>query len=129
MQSLYAYFIEGEIVYMGKRKTFSRRVCASILRDFVARDLDLCSFLQIVSERITLTSRTTPAKASTPPSYNLSISYVRSASNGKSLLAKGKTQRVEGYNAFFDEEGTMDQERFEKWVGELVEEAMEGKQS
>ncbi|KAJ4474811.1 microsomal signal peptidase 25 kDa subunit-domain-containing protein [Lentinula lateritia] len=108
VQSLYAYFIEGEIVYVGKRKTFSRR---------------------IVSERITLTSRTIPAKASTPPSYNLSISYVRSASNGKSLLAKGKTQRVEGYNAFFDEEGTMDQERFEKWVGELVEEAMEGKQS
>ncbi|KAJ3783307.1 microsomal signal peptidase 25 kDa subunit-domain-containing protein [Lentinula aff. detonsa] len=108
VQSLYAYLIEGDIVYVGKRKTFSRR---------------------IVSERITLYSRTTPAKKMSPPSYNLSISYVRSASSGKSLLAKGKTQRVEGYNAFFDEEGTMDQERFEKWVGELVEEAMEGKQS
>ncbi|KAJ3987846.1 microsomal signal peptidase 25 kDa subunit-domain-containing protein [Lentinula detonsa] len=108
VQSLYAYLIEGDIVYVGKRKTFSRR---------------------IVSERITLYSRTTPAKKMSPPSYNLSISYVRSASSGKSLLAKGKTQRVEGYNAFFDEEGAMDQERFEKWVGELVEEAMEGKQS
>lgn len=70
-----------------------------------------------------------PVKESTPPSYSLSVSYVRSASGGKSLLAKGKTQRVKGYNAFFDEEGVMDQETFEKWVGELVEEAMEGKQS
>ncbi|KAF5386489.1 hypothetical protein D9757_005891 [Collybiopsis confluens] len=108
VQSLYAYFIEGNIVYVGKRKTFSRR---------------------IVSERITLESRTVPVKGSTPPAYGLSVSYVRSASSGKSLLAKGKTQRVEGYNNFFDEEGTMDQDRFEKWVGELVEEAMEGKQS
>lgn len=31
------------------------------------------------------------------------------------------------YSAFFDEEGRMDQERFEKWVGELVENAMEGR--
>ncbi|KIK68778.1 hypothetical protein GYMLUDRAFT_54343 [Collybiopsis luxurians FD-317 M1] len=108
IQSLYAYFVEGNIVYLGKRKTFSRR---------------------IVSERITLESRTVPVKGPTPPAYSLSVSYVRSASSGKSLLAKGKTQRVEGYNNFFDEEGTMDQERFEKWVGELVEEAMEGKQS
>ncbi|KAF9077313.1 microsomal signal peptidase 25 kDa subunit-domain-containing protein [Rhodocollybia butyracea] len=108
VQSLYAYFIEGDIVYVGKRKTFFRR---------------------IVSERISLSSRTIPVKESTPPSYSLSVSYVRSASGGKSLLAKGKTQRVKGYNAFFDEEGVMDQEAFEKWVGELVEEAMEGKQS
>jgi len=108
VQSLYAYLVEGDIVYVGKRKTFSRR---------------------IVSERISLSSRTVPVKGSSPPSYSLSISYVRSSSSGKSLLAKGKTQRVQGYNAFFDEEGTMDQEIFEKWVGELVEEAMEGKQS
>ena len=26
IQSLYAYFVEGNIVYLGKRKTFSRRV-------------------------------------------------------------------------------------------------------
>ncbi|KAE9396699.1 hypothetical protein BT96DRAFT_921962 [Gymnopus androsaceus JB14] len=108
VQSLYAYLVEGDIVYVGKRKTFSRR---------------------IVSERISLSSRTVPVKGSSPPSYSLSISYVRSSSSGKSLLAKGKTQRVQGYNAFFDDQGTMDQEIFEKWVGELVEEAMEGKQS
>lgn len=84
---------------------------------------------KIVSERISLSSRTVPVKGLSPPSYSLSVSYVRSSSSGKSLLAKGKTQRVQGYNAFFDEEGTLDQEILEKWVGELVEEAMEGKQS
>ena len=34
---------------------------------------------------------------------------------------------MKGYNEFFDDQGTMDQERFERWVGELVEEAMDGK--
>lgn len=93
---------------------------------------------QIVTERITLSSRTQPAKkikpsptnknaTSTPPAYILSISYVRSANAGKSLLAKGKTKVERGYTAFFNEQGTMDQEAFEKWVGEAVESAMDGK--
>ncbi|KAK7462782.1 hypothetical protein VKT23_007366 [Stygiomarasmius scandens] len=108
IQTLYAYFIEGDIVYVGKRKTFSRR---------------------IVSERITITSRTIPVERSKPPAYEVSVTYVRSTSGGKSLLAKGKTHGVREYNSFFDEEGTMEQERFERWVGELVEQAMEGKSS
>jgi signal peptidase complex subunit 2 len=55
------------------------------------------------------------------------LNYVRSTSGGKSLLAKGKTQGAKEYNKFFDEKGTMDQERFEQWVGELVEQAMGSK--
>jgi len=106
VQTLYAYFVEGSTVFIGKRKTFSKR---------------------IVTERITLSSATEPAAGSKPPGYELSVTYVRSTSGGKSLLAKGKTRRVKGYNAFFDEKGTMDQEAFERWAGELVEQAMEGK--
>ncbi|PBK79912.1 hypothetical protein ARMGADRAFT_1021229 [Armillaria gallica] len=106
VQTLYAYFVEGDTVFVGKRKTFSKR---------------------IVTERITLASRTEPVKQTKPPSYELTVSYVRSTSNGKSLLAKGKTRSKKEYNAFFDENGVMDQERFEKYVGELVEQAMEGK--
>ncbi|KAG6855470.1 hypothetical protein H0H87_002367 [Tephrocybe sp. NHM501043] len=108
IQSAYAYFIEGNIVFVGKRKTFSKR---------------------IITERITLSSTTVPAKKAKPPAYSLSLHYVRSTSGGKSLLAKGKTQGSTGYNAFFDGLGTMDQEKFEQWVGELVEQAMEGKSS
>jgi signal peptidase complex subunit 2 len=36
---------------------------------------------------------------------------------------------MRGYNAFFDEKGIMHQEKFEQWVGELVEQVMEGKSS
>jgi len=108
VQALYAWFIEGEIVFVGKRKLFSKR---------------------ILTERITICSKTEPVTKTRPPSYNLKLSYVRSTSGGKSLLAKGKTHGAREYNAFFDEKGTMDQEVFERWVGELVEQAMEGKAS
>ncbi|XP_006463469.1 hypothetical protein AGABI2DRAFT_194285 [Agaricus bisporus var. bisporus H97] len=113
IQTLYAYFVEGDTVFMGRRKTFSKR---------------------IITERITLSSKTQPATkptknqpTSTPPAYTLSISYFRSTNAGKSLLARGKTKVVRGYPSFFDEQGTMHQEVFEKWVGEAVESAMDGK--
>ncbi|KAG6916039.1 hypothetical protein DXG01_008663 [Tephrocybe rancida] len=108
IQSLYAYFIEGSIVFVGRRKTFSKR---------------------IITERITLSSTTEPVKKTKPPAYSLSLHYVRSTSGGKSLLAKGKTQGSKGYNSFFDGLGTLDHEKFEQWVGELVEQTMEGKAS
>jgi len=93
---------------------------------------------QIITERITLSSKTQPARRiktlpsiyntkSVPPAYILSISYVRSTNAGKSLLAKGKTKVEESYTLFFNEHGTMDQEAFEKWVGEAVERAMDSK--
>ena len=66
-------------------------------------------------------------KQASPPAYELNVSYVRSTSNGKSLLAKGRTRASRDYGAFFDAQGTLDQERLEKFVGELVEQAMEGK--
>ncbi|PFH48135.1 hypothetical protein AMATHDRAFT_150543 [Amanita thiersii Skay4041] len=119
LQTLYAYFVQGDVVFVGKRKTFSKR---------------------IVTERIIISSRTIPAKKlsapssssssnSIPPNYSLSLTYHRSSSGGKTLLARGKTRGTKEYNAFFDEKGNMDQERFEKWVGEMVESAMEGKTS
>jgi len=115
VQSLYAYLIEGNIIFVGKRKTFSKR---------------------IIGERIQLNSTTVPVSSSTlsttpspanAPSYQLAISYVRSTNGGKSLLAKGRTNACQSYSAFFDEKGAMDQVVFERWVGELVERGMDGK--
>lgn len=105
-QTLYAYFVEKDIVFVGKRKTFDKR---------------------IVTERITMSSNTVPSSPSNPPAYFLSATYVRSASGGKSLLGRGKASNQRSYNAFFDENGTMDQERFESWVTELVERVMQDK--
>jgi signal peptidase complex subunit 2 len=92
--------------------------------------------VQIITERITISSRTLPVPSSklslkpsptNSPSYSLSINYVQSTSGGKSLLAKGRTQEAKEYSAFFDEKGVMAQEVFERWIGELVEAVMEGK--
>ncbi|KAK2461162.1 hypothetical protein APHAL10511_006689 [Amanita phalloides] len=114
LQTVYAYFVQKDTIFVGKRKTFSKR---------------------IITERVTIDSRTIPAKKSSsslkasPPAYSLSLAYHRSTSGGKSLLARGRTQGSQPYTQFFDEKGTMNQEKFEKWVGELVENAMEGKSS
>jgi len=106
LQTLYAYFIEGDIVFVGKRKTFDKR---------------------IVTERITVTSTTKPSTPVTPPAYAITVSYVRSTSGGKSLLGRGRAASERGYNMFFDERGVMDQEAFERWVGQQVGQVMEGK--
>jgi len=106
LQTLYAYFIEGDIAFVGKRKTFSKR---------------------IITERLTIASQTIPVKKHTPPAYSLSATYIQSASGGKSLLSRGKLSESRGYNAFFDEDGVMHQVAFEQWVGSLVERVMEGR--
>jgi len=108
LQTLYAYFVERDIVFVGKRKTFSKR---------------------IITERLIISSTTEPVAKTKPPAYELKLNYMRSTSGGKSLLAKGRTRGTKEYNAFFDVKGTLDHERFERWVGELVEQAMEGKTS
>jgi len=115
LQTLYAYFIEGNTIFVGKRKTLSKR---------------------IITERIELESATIPPSkylskeapsSANSPSYQLTVSYMRSTNGGKSLLAKGRTNAAQSYSAFFDENGTMEQEAFERWLGELVESTMDGK--
>jgi signal peptidase complex subunit 2 len=133
LQTLYSYFVEGETIFVGRRKTFSKRV--SPIYPVTLHSSYLAS-LQIMTERITISSRTLPVSSSktssqpsstNSPSYSLSINYVQSTSGGKSLLAKGRSSEAKEYSAFFDEKGVMAQEVFERWVGELVEAVMEGK--
>jgi signal peptidase complex subunit 2 len=76
-QTLYTYFIEGETVFMGKRKTYAKRV---------------------ESERIRVESRALPKKYSSAlfgkpstasaPSYQLSMSYFRLTNSGKTVIHK-----------------------------------------
>jgi signal peptidase complex subunit 2 len=84
--------------------------------------------LQIITERITLSSSTTPvSKSSSSPSYSVALHYVRSTNGGKTLLGRGRTKGAAPYTKFFDDKGVMNQEAFEKWVGGLVETSMDGK--
>jgi len=106
-QTLYAYFVEGSTVFVGKRKTLDKR---------------------IVTERITISSytdHTAPApKTGGPcPSYALDASVVRTASGGKALLNQDKHIARAPYSRFFDADGVLDQELFETWVAELVSKA------
>ncbi|KAI5118205.1 hypothetical protein M0805_004695 [Coniferiporia weirii] len=105
--TLYTFFVEKDTVYIGRRKTLAKR---------------------IETERITVASRTLPpATTGASPRYRASVAYVRSSNGGKSLLSRGQANEERPYNEFFDEEGTMDQELFERWVGALVERVMEAR--
>jgi len=120
LATLYAYFVEGDTVFVGKRKTFSKR---------------------IITERISISSSALPAAASPPaapaqssvspvpntPSYAIGLHYIRSTNKGKSLLGKGRAKGSAPFTQFFDEQGVMDQEAFERWAAELVEGVMDGK--
>ncbi|KAI0346629.1 hypothetical protein BDW22DRAFT_1481640 [Trametopsis cervina] len=117
IQTLYSYFVEGDVVFVGRRKTLDKRTVL----------MRMPFLVQIVTERITIASTTLPSKPSSPPQYSINLSYVRSTAGGKSLLAKGRSSAQKGYNGFFDEHGVLDQELFESWVGEAVAGLIEGK--
>ena len=133
LQTLYAYFIERDIVFLGKRKTFDKRVSHRAVRNPGTPSTHWTFHSQIVTERITITSQTVPhslkpstGQPSPCPSYNFTISYLRSASGGKSVLAKGKASKTRLYNELFDEDGMLDISIFETWVGQGVEDVMDG---
>ncbi|KAI0792293.1 microsomal signal peptidase 25 kDa subunit-domain-containing protein [Abortiporus biennis] len=125
LQTLYAYFIEGDIVFVGKRKTFDKRI--------VTERITISSVTSQPSSSASSSSQSTSSQLvdlpppTNCPSYSISLSYIRSTNGGKSLLGKGKTITSRGYNTFFDSEGVLDQERFERWVGSAVGGLMEGK--
>jgi hypothetical protein len=83
---------------------------------------------QIVTERITVSSSTAASAAAAKTggastSYALSARVMRTASGGKTLLARGASEQDAPYADFFDAQGTMDVERFEAWVATLVDKA------
>ena len=77
LHTLYTYFIEGDTIFVGKRKTYAKRV---------------------ESERIRVDSKSTPPKYSTllsgkattasAPTYHISMSYVRLTNSGKTVIHK-----------------------------------------
>lgn len=77
LHSLYAYFIEGDTIFVGKRKTYAKRV---------------------ESERIRVDAKSNPPKHSSilsgkattasAPSYQMSMSYVRLTNSGKTVIHK-----------------------------------------
>ncbi|KAF8741806.1 Microsomal signal peptidase 25 kDa subunit (SPC25), partial [Rhizoctonia solani] len=102
-QTLYAYFVERDTVFVGKRKTVNKR---------------------IETERLTIGAKTLPSNkknVSTGPRYVLTASYVHTANGGKSLIRKAKQTTEATFTTWFDEEGRMDEVAFGEWLSGFVE--------
>ncbi|CAE6493929.1 unnamed protein product [Rhizoctonia solani] len=102
-QTLYAYFVERDTVFIGKRKTVNKR---------------------IETERLTIGAQTLPAEKKDPsvgPRYVLTANYVHTTNNGKSLIRKAKQSTEATFTSWFDEEGRMDQVAFGEWLGTFVD--------
>jgi len=102
LQTLYIYFVEGNTVFVGKRKTIDRRIS---------------------TERLEVASKTAPSTPTTPPQYSLEVTYLHSANGGKALIKRGRETGRKGYNSFFDADGNMDVLIFETWIDSLVSKA------
>ncbi|KAG9045315.1 hypothetical protein FS837_006504 [Tulasnella sp. UAMH 9824] len=125
VQMGYIYFIEGDTVFVGKRKTLDKR---------------------IQTERLTASSKTTrpkpqspaPATAPTlplstfypratstylPPHYHLTVNYALTVSGGKALIRANKVEDERCYADFFDSKGNLDEARFVAWVSAMLEKA------
>ncbi|KAG8783235.1 hypothetical protein FRC12_019948 [Ceratobasidium sp. 428] len=103
VQTLYSYFVEGDTVFVGKRKTVNKR---------------------IETERLTIGAKTVASEKSKfaiGPGYSLKAAYVHTANNGKSLIRKSKQSTEATFTTWFDEEGRMDEVAFGEWVGAFVE--------
>jgi signal peptidase complex subunit 2 len=80
--------------------------------------------LQIETERLTVSSKTLPSSTTTPPQYSLELEYLHSANGGKAVLKHGRQLGSRGYNTFFDAQGNMLLEVFDRWVESLVSETI-----
>ncbi len=84
---------------------------------------------QIETEKISISSETTPAPSpSSSPLYCLSITYSRSSNGGKTLIRGAELAKQERpYTSFFDSEGNFDELRFIAWLTELGSKLVEDK--
>ncbi|KIM24822.1 hypothetical protein M408DRAFT_75422 [Serendipita vermifera MAFF 305830] len=113
LYSLYAYFIEGDTIFEGKRKTYAKRVESERIR--VDAKSNPPKYSSILSGKATTASA---------PSYQMSMSYVRLTNSGKTVIHKGKERAEASYATFFDSEGRMDVPKFEAWVAAVMARVM-----
>jgi len=99
LQTLYIWYVEKETIFVGKRKTLDKR---------------------ILTERLTVSSKTIKSTPTTPPQYSLDISYLYSANGGKTVIKRGRENGQKEYNALFDSDGYLSLEALEQWVEGLV---------
>jgi len=112
-QTAYIYFVEGETIFIGKRKTYAKRVETEHIRVESRTVAPMYSRLKIGVK-----------STENAPTYELGMSYIRLTNGGKTLIHKGKETFAALYATFFDEEGKMDVPKFEEWVAERMARVM-----
>src|SRR4051794_37409500 len=105
---LYSYYIEGHTIYVGKRKSLSKRV-SGLFDGKSSTSPDQLLSSQIETEVLRISARTIPSTSSTPPLYKLAISYRRSSNNNKSLIRKCRETAQVSYGELVDEKGGVEE--------------------
>ncbi|KAJ9096399.1 hypothetical protein QFC21_005221 [Naganishia friedmannii] len=97
----YAYYFEGSKIYIGKRKSLSKRIETEVIR---------------------ISSRSLPSSASPslPPRYLLNLSYRRSANKNKSLIRRARQLVEASYGELIDSQGGVEEERIRDWIGAML---------
>ncbi|CED84763.1 SPCS2, SPC2 [Phaffia rhodozyma] len=104
---LYTYFIQGQKIFVGKRKTLTDgRIETSIIT------VSTSTKLSPKPERI--------------PLYNISLSSLTSTNAGKSLLSRIENEGSKSIGAFVSADGVVDRVELESWLNGLLE-GKEGK--
>jgi len=103
LQTFYIWCVEKETIFVGKRKTLDKR---------------------ILTERLTVSSKTIKSTPTTPPQYSLDISYLYSSNGGKTVIKRGRESGQKEYNTLFDSDGQLSLENLEQWVEGLVSRAI-----
>ncbi|KAK4051537.1 hypothetical protein OIV83_002677 [Microbotryomycetes sp. JL201] len=126
--TIYIMFVEQNVVFDGKRRTFASRITTERLT---------ISSQAFASEKASRQTTSFPLslvyKGSHPPNlptnlsfpaYHLAVKYNHSSNNGKSLIHEASADWSKCFGEFFDEQGTLAKSKLERELQLLLEQVM-----
>lgn len=123
VQMGYIYFVEGDTVFIGKRKTLDKRIqterLSALSKTTRPKPQSLAPSSAPTLPLSTFYPRATSAYL--PPHYHLTMNYALTVSGGKALIRADKVEDERCYADFFDSKGMLDEARFVAWVSAMLE--------
>ncbi|KAH8829322.1 signal peptidase complex subunit 2 [Flagelloscypha sp. PMI_526] len=139
LSTAYAYLIEKQTVFLGKRRNFASdgRIETDRLKVESSSKVESKSLFSLpsrlawaLSPQSRSNSSQVPGSAASggadEPKYALTYTYTLTASSGRSLLAKRSVTKEVPYSKFFDENGVLLQPAFTSWLGHAIQAAVTG---
>ncbi|KAK4056350.1 hypothetical protein OIO90_002493 [Microbotryomycetes sp. JL221] len=146
--TLYVMFVEQDVIFDGKRKTFAARASSTASPPESGNGV-LTKDEQITTERLILSSQAHASEKSakrrspfplslvsrgpppadlpaslTYPAYHLTISYNHSSNNGKALIHQATIEWSRCFGEFFDEQGTLAKPKLEQELQQVLDQVM-----